>query len=166
MAEPQIPLLRETEPYYGTPAQKRGDYYSDAHRAATLVEGIYHDIIGASRDPHTGKPLLVRDIRDLEEIKERIKEVEKEIARIMKTYQLGQWGDIDNIILYAKKRLLGPVQEEYNKIKERILKGLKYEEKISKYRIDEALKAAKQRETFVKSDIQTLEGKEKLLFNY
>jgi hypothetical protein len=160
-----IPSLRKTQPYFGTTAQKHGDYLAAANEAANAVESIYYKMIGAEKG-RDGKPLLVRDVRDLKELEGRIREAEEAIKTVMKSYPLGTFREADNVILYARARLLSSVQGEYNRIKARMKQQVTYDKQIKDYEKEQAQRSLAQREARTESDLKTLNGQEKALYDF
>jgi hypothetical protein len=154
-----------SQPYFGSGAQQHSDYLSRANDAANAVESIYALMQGHNKDER-GRPRTVRDVRDLKAVQDQIKEAEELIKTIKSTFKEGQYADADYLIKYAEARLRGAVQEKYNKTKASINEGLQYDKQVAAYDKQQAEMARNQRKFSTESDLNTLSGQEKHLFQF
>jgi hypothetical protein len=162
-----IPAIKANQPYFAQKAYKHGSYTEQAHAAYELVETIYGRMIGRLKG-RDGKPMMIRDTEELEELKAMIKQAEKAVNKAMRKYSKykGQFLDADDKALKAKSRLLSGVQEEYNRIKERIEKSINYDLQLEEHDKEVALESVEDRIDSERSDLDTLKGLNQSLFKY
>ena len=163
---PTLPILSGSKPYLGTPSKKHAEYLSAADNIATTVDTIYTQMIGAESGGRENKPLMIRDAKDFDELKQNIREAERQLKMISKLYPQGQFADADDIVQKAKAKFYGLVQVEYQKIKQRINAALNWEEQLGPYRKEQAEKSVTAGQMQVESDKGTMSGHEQSLFRF
>jgi hypothetical protein len=163
---PTVPILSGRKPYLGTDANKHAEYLSAANGIATQIDNIYTRMVGAERGGRENKPLVIRDAEGFEELKQSIKEAEQKLTIVLKVYKQGQFKDADDVINKAREKFYGMVQNEYIRLKARINRALNWEGQLSPYRKEQLEKSATLGEMQIKSDKQTMGGKEKYLFEF